>query len=789
MAEPKEEEIVIIEDSDAAKESAVEEEAAQEQEDVSTQEEDKKRLLIFGGIAVLVVLLITILTIIIIIQVKKKHEQKPLSTASIERQLQETPKKKIEPSKLENLIAKANYLYTSGQKDQALKLYEYIAQYSEAISQYNLGVARLKNKQYKEALQSFNNAIQNGEKRCVSAINAAVCSLYLGDKENFRYYIDLAEAYLPYELNAPLYPYYYTLIQFYRQNYYESLAAVSKVDSPTYQKRKDRLKAKLAALFESDYDALESLEELKGEDVELAKAELYGRVGDLILAKSNFEAALSKGIRPKESTVGLIYTKLKLGHINDAASDLKDAVDRYDTALLENAPIKVFLKRALFNPLAAQQQFRTAILESPSFIFGEIFYFSPYKIFNANQTINYIRKGNATAYIDSIDSAETFLQKSASTSQVNKGIAQAIKLALHFRIRQANALLQKLVKIQPKHSILHYDLALTYAQLGDMHNAYKHFIWSYHLDAKNYLPGIYAYMASRLIHNEDTKLLSILKETLADEEDNEKTDFYKHLLYIAQGNYYTAIDWLDNTYKTRPIYLTLSYIIAMHMQKQDVAIQSAKELTTLLPHEILPHILYMSAKFKNYKKPLYAKESVAYLAKQHFSFDDLYYGAEITRQMYTDVMFFTGRSVKLVSQLQHRLDITTDHDITDTELSLALARLYNKNFEESYVLYNHLIDEEKIRDAKTLFLAAIASIAAGHHANAIALLELSKLKDRRFHESRYALGLLYLEINNPRGADIEFANLGSNNFHSNYFDFDIDLDKLTFQKQHPKESR
>ena len=786
MAE-HEEEIVIIEDSDAAAQGSVEEEGQSSKS--APKEEDKKRLLIFGGIAVLLVLIITVLVVVLIVKIKKRHEQKPLSTVSIEQQLQKRPTKKIEPSKLENLIAKANYLYTNGQKEQALKLYEYIAQYSEAISQYNLGVARLKNKQYKEALQSFNKAIQNGEKRCVSAINAAVCSLYLGDKESFRYYIDLAEAYLPNEINAPLYPYYYTLIQFYRQNYYEALAAIKKVENPEYQKQKNRLHAKLAALFGSDYDAIESLEELKGDEIALSKAELYGRVGDLILAKSNFETAIAKGVEPKESTIGLIYTKLKLGHISDASSDLKNAIDIYDDALLEDDPIKVFLKRSLFEPLAAQTQFRKDILEDPYIIFSEIFYFSPYKIFNANQTINYIRKGNATAYIDSIDSAETFLQKSASTSQVNKGIARAIKLALHFRVRQANALLEKLVKIQPKHAILHYNLALTYAQLGDMHNAYKHFIWSYHLDAKNYLPGIYAYMASKLIHNEDTKLLSTLKEAIANEDDNEQTDFYKHLLYVTQGHYYTAIDWLDNTYKTRPVYLVLSHIIAMHMQKQENAVRSAKELTALLPREILPHILYMTAKFKDYSKPLYAKESASYLSRQNFSYEDLYYGAEITRSLYTREMLLTGRIAKLVSQLQHRLDITIDKDITDTELSLALALLFNKNFEEAYVLYNHLIDEEKIRDAKTLFLASVASIAAKHHENAIALLELSKLKDRKFQESRYALGLLYLEVGNPRGAQIEFANLNSNNFHSKYFNFDIDLDKLTFRQQQQKKKK
>ena len=116
---------------------------------------------------------------------------------------------------------------------------------------------------------------------------------------------------------------------------------------------------------------------------------------------------------------------------------------------------------------------------------------------------------------------------------------------------------------------------------------------------------------------------------------------------------------------------------------------------------------------------------------------------------------------------------------------MAYALFFNKNFEESYVLYNELIDNAKIRDARTLFLASLASIEANHHANAIALIELSKLKDRKFLESRYALGLLYLEVGNPRGAQIEFANMRSNNFHSKYFNFDIDLEKLTFKKQHP----
>ena len=91
--------------------------------------------------------------------------------------------------------------------------------------------------------------------------------------------------------------------------------------------------------------------------------------------------------------------------------------------------------------------------------------------------------------------------------------------------------------------------------------------------------------------------------------------------------------------------------------------------------------------------------------------------------------------------------------------------------------------EKKVRDALTLFLGAVASTAAGHHENAIALLELSKMKDSNFVESRYALGLLYLQMQNSEGAAIQFSKVGDNGFVSEYFNFEIDLDKLLFEKQ------
>jgi len=196
-------------------------------------------------------------------------------------------------------------------------------------------------------------------------------------------------------------------------------------------------------------------------------------------------------------------------------------------------------------------------------------------------------------------------------------------------------------------------------------------------------------------------------------------------------------------------------------------------------------MIYIDTHFNNYKIPKYAEEVLKYLKKQHFNFTDLYYGPLITRYTYIQENLITGKLYYLRKQLKQVLE-TTDTNTQDIQSALALASLYDKNFEESYTLYNHLIDELKVRDAYTLYLAAVASTAAKHHANAIALLELSKMKNENFFEARYALALLYMEIKNNEGAFIQLQKIDSNSFESDYFEFNIDTNELLFMKEHPK---
>lgn len=774
MADGSEEEIIIIEDSDA-QDGAVSSGESQTQEDSSSA---KKKKLIYIGTGVAVVILLAVIAFFIF----QKLHKKP-SHASVE-QIKEKVEKEIgehvEPSKIENMIAKADYLYSTGSKEEALYLYEKIAHYSEAISAYNLGVAQLKDSQYETALASFQKAIQNNEKRCVSAINAAVCSLYLNNEKNFNYYIDLAYAYLPQEMPSPLYSYYYSLINYYNGNYLEALSSLNNSTTQEYVEIQNSLSSKINALFDNDVDAIVSMEKNGNASDYFSLGLLYARVGDLEEAKKSLQKAIQNNIEPMRAQLALGLIKLKIGEVQNASKEIENVTDVFADKVYEPFPIQVKLKDSLFNQDLAQKRYRNIVIDSKQIIYQKLFYFSPYKIFNANQTISYIRKGTANIFVDNVDSAQEYLKQGTLASNVNAGIVNAIKKALSFKIREANEMLQKLVEIQPKHSILHYNLALTYAQMGNMLDANKHFLRSYNLDAKNYLSGIYAIMTSQLINKESEKLSSIIKDSIMHEEKSEDVDFYMTLMHLTQDNIIGTVDWLGKNYQQKPIYLALDIIVALKQNNVEAAKKSAETLATLLPNEILPHLMYIDANFSKLGTKEYANEVLNYLKKQKFDFNDLYFGAYVTRYLYVQQNLITGKLYYLKEHVRKMLESTTQntHELTGT---LALASLYDGAYEESYTLYNNLIDDLKVQDSQTLFLGAVASTAANHHENAIALLELSKMKDANFLESRYALGLLYLEIKNNKGAIIQLSKI-NNNFNSEYFNFDIDTDKLMYEK-------
>ena len=776
MAEIEHEEIIIIEEEDTSDQTS----DTSAENDAKTKGADLKKIVLIVATTLIVVLLALIAYLLL----GKQDDTDGFNSNfnEISTKLDKEKKNVVEISHLEKMIAKANTLYSNGDKENALALYEKIAHYSEAISQYNLGVAQLKEHNYAEALQNFSKAIQSGERECASAINAAVCSLHLKNEDSFHYYIELAYASLAKESDASLYSYYYTLINYYKQNYQESLIALRHPTSSAYKHTQDALHTKINTLFNNHYDALNSLENSLKEDDYFTLALLYANIGDLTLSKKYLIDAIAINKDPMKEQLALAFIYLKSGLLEDGGTLLRDTTDLYDEAVYQPYPIHAHLKKALFDTELAQKHYRNHVITNQKTLYDLIFYFSPYRVFNAAQTISYIRKGNANIYIDDISNAKEYLHYSKQLSQVNKGIAEAIQKSLSFHLRSANKQLQELLKIEPKHSILNYNLALTYAQLGDRANAYKYFLKSYHLDANNYLSGIYALLNAQLLHKDSQKLLSILKENLSNEDDTEEFRLYRTLLNIATKNYVGTLPWLEHQHKDRPLYLVLDYIIASEFNKKDAMQHATQKLTNQLSYDIVPHLLYIHAHYNALQTKAYAASALSHLKEQKFLFDDLYYGPFITRYLYAQMALITGMLHPLHTQLQHTLQATSDNP-QDIINALAMIALYAQKFEESYSLYNQLIDDYKQRDAHTLFLGAVAAIASEHKANAIALLELAKLKNPNFMESRYALGLLYLEVKNNHGAAIQFRRIGNSGFQSEFFNFGINTSELLFHKR------
>jgi len=684
------------------------------------------------------------------------------------------------------MVETANYLYANGNQAEALKLFEKIALYSEAISQYNLGVVQLKEGEYEGALANFKRSIANSENRCVSAINAAVCSLHLGQEKNFNYYIDMASAYLPQETGSPLYSYYYALINYYKGHYLEALSALNHPTSEEYKLTQNKIKMKIDSLFGNYKEAIQALESPMQDEDTFSLGLLYANTGNLPMAKKYLSYAAIQNEKPVQEQLALAFVNLKSGYHGDAATLITNTTKRYPDQVYVPYPIRVFLKPTLFDPDSAQHFYRKQPAEHRSNLYQTIFYFAPYKIFNADQTINYIRKGNANIYIDDVSGAKEYLEKSTRISSVDYGIVLAIQKALNFRLRDANRDLETLLKSNPDHSVLHYNLALTYAQLGDFSKAYDHFLRSYHLDADNYLSGIFAIMTSDLIDKPNPKLVSIIQENLSQEPNTEEFKLYRTLVDVTQNNFQSAGTWLNNSYKVRPFYLAMNVLIASELGFDDQAKSASEKLVALQPRDLLPHLMLIDTRYRDQKSKVFAASAINYLKKQSFKYDDLYFGPQITRDKAVLMGMVTGQLAPMIENLKTKLQTTTDNtaDITG---ALAQAQFYNQNFEEAYTLYNQLVDTYKIKNEKTLFLGAAASIGAEHYENAIALLELSKITNPTFLESRYALGLLYLQAQNNPGAVVQFNKMENHGFLSRYFDFAIDTDKLASEpkKYHP----
>ncbi|TKX32637.1 motility protein PflB [Campylobacter aviculae] len=677
-------------------------------------------------------------------------------------------------SKVDEMIQKANALYLKGEINQALKVYKQIAVYNESLSNYNLGVSQMNENKFKEALESFKKAIASGENQSVSAINAAVCALKLEDKEKFNYYIDLAQVYLSKEGKSKLYNYYLALIDYYKGYYPEALQMFQRVNIEPYIDTAKYLSAKIYAKMDFDTKAVQQLNTQENFESSLSLGLLYARMGEYDKAKSFLNTAMKIERDFNQSLAALTLVDIKTGDYQDMLMRLQNIYKNNDEnkyKVLDRYKIKTRLNQNLFNIEIAQSNFSKDILKKTKNQFDLLFYYAPYQVFDSKQASLYIEKSNIVDFIDDGANSGNYLAVSKALSSTNIKIANIINHALNQQLRLANEEFQQLLKNYPEHSILQYNLALTYAQMQNYELAYKYFSSSYHLNPKNYLAGVFAMFCGKLGGYDTTKLYNEILENMST-DDKSKINIYKSMLFLANNDYVSMLPYLDeNKKEDSPLSLIFEAIIAKNNNLNNQVDVKIAKLRSQLPQDIVANILYFNSLNSNFNIKEYAQNAQIHFKNLKLDYRNVFGGPNITREFYVSLMHISGL-LNLERNKFKELMNTSKFKSEGVMQTLAYLDIFAQQYEESYALYNVLIDDLKIKDSRTLFLAAVAAIGANNPNSAIALLQLSKLTDKNNKESKAALGLLYQEVHNYEAAISQYKTL-PNNFKSEFFTFDI----------------
>ncbi|EPB2705922.1 tetratricopeptide repeat protein [Campylobacter coli] len=675
-------------------------------------------------------------------------------------------------TRVDGMIQKANALYLKGEVEQALKVYEQIAVYNESLSNYNLGVSQMNEGKFDEAFDSFKKAIANGENQSVAAINAAVCALKLNDKEKFKYYIDLAQVYLPKEGKSKLYDYYLALINYYKGYYPEALQMLQRVNSEPYTDVAKYLSAKIYAKMDFDAKSVQQLNTQGSFEPSLSLGLLYARMGEYDKAKIALNTAMKIERDFNQSLSALTLVDIKTGDFQDMLLRLQDTYrndeDKYK--ILDRYKIKVRLNKELFNIAIAQRNFSNDILKKQKDQFDLLFYFAPYQVFDSKQASLYIKKANITNFVDDSSDGQSYLARSQALSSTNVKISNIINDALNQKLRLANKEFQALLEDYPEHSILQYNLALTYAQMQNYELAYKHFSSSYHLNPKNYLAGAFAMFCGKLSDNDTTKLYHEILDNIA-ADSNFKANMQKNMLFLANGDYISMLPYLHENGQKTPLNLIFETIIAKNNNLNNQVDVRIAKLRSELPQDIVANILYFNSLNSNLNIKEYAQNAQIHFKNLQVDYRSVFGGSNIARELYVNLMHIAGL-LNLERQKFKTLINTSKVKDEGMIQTLAYLDIFAQQHEESYALYNTLIDEYGAKDSRTLFLASVAAVGANNPNSAIALLQLSKLTDKNNKESKVALGLLYQEVGNYEAAMTQYRTL-PNDFKSEFFTFDI----------------
>lgn len=752
---------------------------------------------VLGGGAVLLVLLLLLLILALMPNKNTKNPKQETAQKSVANEISQEEVQKListplpapnddtPDSSVANLIIKGNVLYDQGYRQEAYEVLRKIADFSQSIASYNLGTMELKSQLYQDAIVAYNDSIQTGQNVSASAINAAVAALKLDRFDLYGHYVKVANDNLSEIINEPFYSYVYALVSYYKDKYFEALSPLLNPNSLDFSAQNNRLAAHIFTIFGDDTNALTHLQAAARPEDNKAIGLLYARKGEYTPARNHLVKFLQQHPSDVEALMALQIVELKLGNYAAAAASLDSIASskKIHEQAKTTYPIKVIINPELFDVGIAQKTFWERDFENKDKIgYKMLFYFAPYRVFDAKRALEEITQASNFAQLN-ITEGKNILLRSATTAKIDKEIIRTLVVLESKDLRQALVFLKNATKTNPNHAILYYNLGLVYAQLGRYDDAYAHFIRSYYLDQSDYLSGIFAVLAGRFSHKDTERVVFDMVQSFQNHEIQDHTQdpikhtFIENFLNYLNGNQIQESDWVAQAKVKEPIYYALEFVYALKNKDKQSMLANINALKAVFPNDVVVNILVVLTKSFGESLQDISLNMYNLFNSNTLDLRPLYYGGALPRELYVYTGFITGSLQNQARIMQNHLT-AKDNDPRGTLQTLGTISIYQKDFQKAYAIFNMLVDELKEDDSHTRFLTAVSAVGAGNYANATLLLQLAKMETPTAYEARYALGLLYQAAQNYKAAATNYNFVSLANFRSEFFDFQIDTQKI-----------
>ena len=575
-------------------------------------------------------------------------------------------KKSQENFSLQVDFNKAVLLLSKNEYKKSIEIFETTAKILQVPSYLNIGIAYYK-------LNSIDNAIVYLNKIYENDLNA--------NDHTFSY---ISSCYYLYQISKDN-KYLDTIIKV--TNKYKNLSEHSKrMLADTYIILKE---------YEKSLKVLESMEFA----LDLKKALLH-------LKLKNYKEANLFLKRAKESTVNpntlnkvlwlSVFTDLKSNNLEQLKENL-DLVSKNSRTFKANLelPLEIYFNKNKYTP---KEYLNSVVNLEAERKVDFVYYFAPFIFSDTQEVIYDSAKGFLFNSDDSINALSEMVEYNAKFLDIVRDdpILRVVKL-------------KKLLTKDTK-SYVYYNLALSYAQINDLHNAYKFFEKAYKLN-----PGNKLYASMSLITAENLRIKVKDKDYIEDTIKSDKG------LYSYFGKELYKL-FINPTYKTS--YKFISYENTIFF-KAISFLQSLNKGDSLSNHPLLSE---------------YHKDPLIYLLRlvqrENSESDFTYYsrlqdniplilnnnfleGPLIVTKYYVDIL----KGLGLFSKADFKM--TSKHSPSYLRTK-ALTDLHSNSSDETIKILEYLQKEYKLEDKYSMYLMVAALLESGRYNDASVQISLIK---------------------------------------------------------------